>query len=83
MAKEDFETVVSQVRLDHKQRALQHSLLVPWRRLDETASAYGEWHRFVLWVRAIGERETKLPEMVRVALAARYSGPRNSDQAIS
>lgn len=74
MAKEDFETVVSQVRLGHKQRALQHALLVPWRRLDETASAYVEWHRFVLWVRAIVERETKLPEMVRVALAARCPG---------
>lgn len=74
MAKEDFETVVSQVRLDHKQRALQHALLVPWYRLEETASAYVEWHRFVLWVRAIAELGAKLPDVVQVALADRCPG---------
>lgn len=71
MAKEDFETVVSQVRLDRKQRALQQAMLVPWQRLEETAAAYVEWHRFVLWVRAIAERESELPEILREALAAR------------
>jgi hypothetical protein len=74
MAKEDFEAVVSQVRLDRKQRALQQALLVPWRRLDQTASTYVEWHMFVLWVRAIAECEAELPEILRVALAARCPG---------
>lgn len=74
MAKEDFDTVVSQVRLDRKHKALQQALLVPWHRLEKTASTYVEWHMFVLWVRAIAEREADLPEILRVALGARCPG---------
>lgn len=74
MAKRDFEKLVFQVRLGSNQKALQHALLVPWRRLLEAASAYAEWHIFVLWVRAIAEFEGQLPDIVRVALGARCPG---------
>src|ERR1700693_422877 len=74
MVKRDFEKLALQVRLDTKQNALQQALLVPWRRLEERASAYAEWHNFVLWVRNIGEFEEQLPEIVRAALGARCPG---------
>jgi hypothetical protein len=74
MAKRDFERLVFQVRLGSKQKALQQALMVPWPRLDEAASAYAEWHIFVLWVRAIAEFEGQLPEIVRAALGARCPG---------
>jgi hypothetical protein len=74
MAKRDFEQLVFQVRLGSKQKALQQALLIPWRRLLEAASAYAEWHIFVLWVRAIAEFEEQLPDIVRVALGARCPG---------
>ena len=74
MAKRDFEQLVFQVRLGSKQKALQQALLVPWRRLLEAASAYAEWHIFVLWVRAIAEFEEQLPDIVRAALEARCPG---------
>lgn len=70
MAKRDFEKLV----FGSKQKALQQALLVPWRRLLEAASAYVEWHIFVLWVRAIAEFEGPLPDIVRVALGARCPG---------
>jgi hypothetical protein len=74
MAKRDFEKLVQQVRLDTKQRALQGTFLVPWRRLEEKAAAYTGWHIFILWVRTIAEFEKQLPEMVVAALATRCPG---------
>lgn len=74
MAKRDFEKHVLRVRLDTKQKALQQAVTVPWRRLEERASAYAEWHIFVLWVRTIGEFEEQLPEIVRAALGTRCPG---------
>src|SRR6266849_436432 len=74
MAKRNLETLVLQVRLDTKHKALQQAVLVPWRRLEESASAYAEWHIFVLWVRSIAEFEEQLPEIVRAALGARCPG---------
>jgi hypothetical protein len=74
MAKRDFEKLVLQVRLDTKQKALQQAVLVPWRRLGESGSAYAEWHIFVLWVRIIGEFEKRLPDIVVAALGARCPG---------
>lgn len=74
MAKRDLEQLVFQVRLGSKQKALQQALLIPWRRLLEAASAYAEWHIFVLWVRAIAEFEEQLPDIVRAALGSRCPG---------
>jgi len=74
MANRDLEKLVFQVRLGSKQKALQQALLIPWRRLLEAASAYTEWHIFVLWVRAIAEFEEPLPDIVRAALGARCPG---------
>ena len=74
MAKRDFEKLVLQVRLDTKEKALQGAILVPWRRLQENATTYAEWHIFVLWVRTIAEHEDQLPEIVRSALAHRCPG---------
>ena len=74
MAKRDFENIVLQARLDTKQNALQQALLVPWRRLQERASDYADWHIFLLWVRAIAEFEEQLPEIVRIAVSLRCPG---------
>jgi len=74
MANSDLEKLVFQIRLGSQQKALQQALLIPWRRLLEAASAYAEWHIFVLWVRTIAEFEEQLPEIVRAALGARCPG---------
>ncbi|MGH9632608.1 MAG: hypothetical protein ACRD7E_30240, partial [Bryobacteraceae bacterium] len=67
----DFQKLVAELRLDTKQKALQQALQVPWRRLEETASAYVESHIFVLWVRAIAEVKEEIPEIVVSALEKR------------
>jgi hypothetical protein len=74
MAKRDFEKLVLHVRLDTKRKALQQALLVPWRRLAERASAYVEWHIFILWIRTIAEFEEQLPDIVVAALEDRCPG---------
>ena len=74
MLKGNFERLVLRVRLDAKQKALQQGLLVPWPRLAESASAYTEWHIFILWVRAIAEVEEQLPDMVVASLEDRCPG---------
>jgi hypothetical protein len=74
MLKGNFERLILLVRLDAKQKALQQGLLVPWPRLAESASAYAEWHIFILWVRAIAEVEEQLPDMVVAALDDRCPG---------
>ncbi len=74
MAHRDFEKLVVQVRLDTRQKALQQSLLVPWRRLEESAAEYTDWHIFGLWVRTFAERGERLPEIVSSALRARCPG---------
>ncbi len=68
MARRDFQKLAVQLQLDTKQKALQQALLVPWRRLEETASAYVESHVFILWVRAIAEVKPELPEIVVSAI---------------
>jgi hypothetical protein len=74
MAKRDFGKLALRVRLDTKQQALQQALLVPWRRLAERASAYVDWHIFILWVRAIAEFEEPLPDIVVAALETHCPG---------
>jgi hypothetical protein len=74
MAKRDFESTVLRIRRGTQQIALQQALLVPWRRLQERASDYADWHIFLLWVRTIAEFEEPLPEIVRVALTDRCPG---------
>jgi len=74
MARTDFQKLLVHLKLDTKQKALQQALLVPWRRLEEAASAYVESHIFILWVRAIAEVTEELPEVVASALESRYPG---------
>lgn len=74
MARRDFQKLAVQIQLDTKQKALQQALRVPWRRLEETASAYVESHIFVLWVRAIAEVKEEIPEIVVSALEKRCPG---------
>jgi hypothetical protein len=74
MAKRDFENTVLRIRRGTKQNALQQAVLVPWRRLQERASDYADWHIFLLWVRTIAEIEEPLPEIVRIALSVRCPG---------
>jgi hypothetical protein len=74
MARRDFQKLAVQLQIDTKQKALQQALQVPWRRLEETASAYVESHIFVLWVRAIAEVKPELPEIVVSALDSRCPG---------
>jgi len=68
MARTDFQKLLVHLKLDTKQKALQQALLVPWRRLEEAASAYVESHIFILWVRAIAEVREELPEVVASTL---------------
>ena len=74
MARTDFQKLLVHLKLDTKQKALQQALLVPWRRLEEAASAYVESHIFILWVRAIAEVREELPEVVASTLESRYPG---------
>ena len=74
MARSDFQELAVQIQLDTKQKALQQALLVPWRRLEQTASAYVESHIFILWVRAIAEVKPELPEIVVSAIENRCPG---------
>ena len=74
MARRDFQKLLGQLQLDTKQKALQQALLVPWRRIEETASAYVESHIFILWVRAIAEVKEDLPQIVVSTLESRCPG---------
>jgi hypothetical protein len=80
MAKGQFQQLVLQVGREAKRKALQQALLVPWRRLEESASAYADWHIFALWVRSIAEFQDPLPEMVLTALEARCPGLLDAEQ---
>ena len=74
MAKRGSANLVLNVRRDSKQKAWQEALLVPWHQLAESATAFAEWHMFILWVRAIAETADQVPEIVRSALQSRCSG---------
>jgi hypothetical protein len=74
MAKTDSTNFVINIRRQSKQKALQEALLVPWHQLAESASAFAEWHIFLLWVRAITEAADQLPEVVRSVLQSRCPG---------
>ena len=74
MARGNFDSLVLNVRLDSKQRALQNALLVPWRELQESADAYVEWHALILWVRSIVEATGDVPDGVRSELRSRCPG---------
>lgn len=74
MAKANFAKLVSNVRRDCKQQALQQALLVPWSLLAESAAAFAEWHIFVLWVRGMAETADHLPDIVRSGLQSRCPG---------
>jgi hypothetical protein len=74
MARTDFQKLLVHLKLETKHKALQQAILVPWRRLEEAASAYVESHIFILWVRAIAEVSEELPEVVASTLKSRYPG---------
>ena len=74
MAKRDTANLFLNVRRGKKQEALQGALLVPWRQLVESASAFAEWHMIILWVRVITETAEQLPQIVRSELQARCPG---------
>ena len=79
MARRDFQKLVIQLQFDTKQKALQQALLVPWRQLEEAASAYVESHIFIMWVRAIAEVKPELPKIVVSALEGCCPGFLNED----
>jgi hypothetical protein len=74
MARGNFDSLVLNIRLDRKQRALQDALLIPWRELAASADEYVEWHAFVLWVRTIVEATADVPDGIRSELRARCPG---------
>src|SRR5215831_137898 len=74
MARGNFDSLVLNVRLDRKQRALQDALLIPWRELAAGANEYVEWHTFVLWVRTIVEATGDVPDGICSELRARCPG---------
>lgn len=55
-------------------RMREQSLRVPWSRLAAAVDQIVEWRAFSLWVRAIAETETSLPEFVREAIEERCPG---------
>jgi hypothetical protein len=74
MARGNFESLVLNIRLDSKQRALQNALLVPWRELKASAGDYVEWHAFVLWVRSIADACGGVTEGISSELRVRCPG---------
>jgi hypothetical protein len=77
MARSISGKLAAQVRLGAKQQAMQQALTVPWRRLEQTASSYVDWHILVLWVRSITELQKQLPDTVATALVERCPGFRD------
>jgi hypothetical protein len=74
MARGNFDSLVLSVRLDSKDRAVQNSLLVPWRELAATADEYVQWHALILWVRTIMETAGCSPDAMQSELRARCPG---------
>src|SRR5262249_16126093 len=74
MARRDFERLAVRLQLDTKQKALQQALQVPWRRLEQAASAHVESPIFVLWVPAIPGGEEEVPEIFGAAPHNRCPG---------
>ena len=74
MARGNFDSLVLNLRLDRKDRALQNALLVPWRELAASADEYVHWHAFVLWVRTIMEAAGDAPDVIRSELRTRCPG---------
>ena len=74
MVKRDSANLVLNAVRDREQNALHNALLVPWHQLSESATAFAEWHIFILWIRAITETGDQIPEIVRSALHSRCPG---------
>src|SRR5215831_8594198 len=74
MARGNFGSLVLNVLLDRKRRALQDALLVPWRQMEASVNEYIEWHAFVLWVRTIVEASGDVPHGIRSEFRARCPG---------
>ncbi len=74
MARGNFESRVTAVRLDFKQKALGDALLVPWSQLEAAVEEYIDWHSFALWVRALSDAADELPEGLRSELRDRCPG---------
>jgi len=71
MARTEFRERVFQLRSERRQTARQQALLVPWARLEESASAYLEWQIFALWIRAACASATRIPEAITAELRSR------------
>ena len=74
MARSISNKLAAQVRSGAQQQAMQHALRVQWRRLEQAAAAYVDWHILVLWVRSITEFDNQLPATVANVLAERCPG---------
>jgi hypothetical protein len=74
MPRGNFDSLVLNVRLDSKQRALENALLVPWRELAASADEYVQWQGFVLWVRALIYAAGDVPDGIRSELRTRCPG---------
>ena len=74
MLKRDAANLVLNAVRNREQNALHNALLVPWHQLSESATAFAEWHIFILWIRAITETGDQIPEIVRSTLHSRCPG---------
>lgn len=68
MAKRDLQEVVSTLRHDARQRALQVALRAPWPAIQDAAACYIDWLAIALWVRAISAVRVDIPRGVEATL---------------
>lgn len=74
MARSISKKLAAHLRSGAQQQAMRQALNIQWRRLEQAAAIYVDWHILVLWVRSITEFDKQLPAIVANALTERCPG---------
>lgn len=62
---------IDRVRHQTESRALEQAKRVPWKRLAAAADEYTDWQVFTLWLRAVVEAASSIPDIVAQELESR------------
>src|ERR1039457_99260 len=57
-------SLIDRVRHQTESRALDQAKRVPWKRLAAAADEYTDWQVFTLWLRAVVEAASSIPDIV-------------------
>ena len=64
-------SLIDRVRHQTESRALEQAKRIPWKRLATAADEYTEWQVFTLWLRAVVEAASNIPDIVAQELESR------------